>query len=89
MRLKELRESKGLTQKEVAEIIGYSEISYARYENGKREPDISTLCKLAEYFNVTVDYLIGRSKVISPMIKMPDNVASHKKQIPVTDNIHK
>lgn len=61
MRLKELCESKGLTQKEVAEIIGYSETSYARYENGKREPDISTLCKLAEYFNVTVDYLIGRS----------------------------
>ena len=60
MRLKEIRESKGLTQKEVAEIIGYSEISYARYENGKRVPDISTLCKLAEYFNVTVDYLIGR-----------------------------
>ena len=60
MRLKELRESKRLTQKEVAEIIGYSEISYARYEKGEREPDISTLCKLAEYFNVTVDYLIGR-----------------------------
>ena len=60
MRLKELRESKGLTQKEVAEIIGYSEISYARYEKGEREPDITTLCKLAEYFNVTVDYLIGR-----------------------------
>ena len=60
MRLKELRESKGLTQKEVAEIIGYSEVSYARYEKGEREPDISTLCKLAEYFNVTVDYLIGR-----------------------------
>ena len=60
MRLKEIRESKGLTQKEVAEIIGYSEISYAIYENGKRAPDISTLCKLAEYFNVTVDYLIGR-----------------------------
>ena len=36
-----------------------------------------------------VDYLIGRSKVISPMIKIPDNVASHKKQTPVTDNIHK
>lgn len=63
MRLKELRESKGLTQKEVAEIIGYSEISYARYEKGEREPDISTLCKLAEYFNVTVDYLIGRGNL--------------------------
>ena len=63
MRLKELREFKRLTQKEVAAIIGYSEISYARYEKGEREPDISTLCKLAEYFNVTVDYLIGRGNL--------------------------
>ncbi len=36
-----------------------------------------------------VDYLIGRSKVISPMIKLPNNVAPHKKQTPVPDNIHK
>ena len=69
MRLKELRESKGLTQKEVAEIIGYSEISYARYEKGEREPDISTLCKLAEYFNVTVDYLIGRDNLKNLIIR--------------------
>lgn len=61
MRLKELRESKCLTQKEVVKVIGYTQLSYARYENGKREPDISTLCKLANYFNVTVDYLIGRN----------------------------
>ena len=61
MRLKELRESKRLTQKEVAEIIGYSEISYARYEKGEREPDIRTLCKLADHFKVSVDYLIGRT----------------------------
>lgn len=60
MRLRELRKAKGLTQREVAEIIGYAQISYARYEKGEREPDIATLCKLAEYFNVTVDYLIGR-----------------------------
>ena len=69
MRLKELRESKRLTQKEVAEIIGYSEISYARYEKGEREPDISTLCKLAEYFNVTVDYLIGRGNLKNLIIR--------------------
>ena len=69
MRLKELRESKGLTQKEVAEIIGYSEISYARYEKGEREPDISTLCKLANYFNVTVDYLIGRGNLKNLIIR--------------------
>ena len=69
MRLKELRESKRLTQKEVAEIIGYSEISYARYEKGEREPDITTLCKLAEYFNVTVDYLIGRDNLKNLIIR--------------------
>ena len=58
MRLKELRESKGLTQKEVAEIIGYSEISYARYENGKREPSLNTLLTMSKYFNVSINYLI-------------------------------
>ena len=61
MRLKELRLSKGLTQSEIAKVIGYSSLSYARYEKGEREPDISTLCKLADYFNVSVDYLLGRT----------------------------
>ena len=61
MRLKELRIQKGITQNAVAEMIGYSVESYARYEKGKREPDIKTLWKLADYFGVTVDYLIGRA----------------------------
>ena len=61
MRLKELRIAKGMTQNELAKVIGYSSLSYARYEKGEREPDISTLCKLADYFNVSVDYLLGRS----------------------------
>ena len=61
MRLKELRMAKGMTQSEVAKVIGYSSLSYARYEKGEREPDINTLCKLADYFEVSVDYLIGRT----------------------------
>ena len=61
MRLKELRTEKGMTQNEVAKVIGYSSLSYARYEKGEREPDINTLCKLADYFEVSVDYLIGRT----------------------------
>lgn len=60
MRLKELRKVKGMTQCEVAKVIGYSSLSYARYEKGEREPDISTLCKLADFFVVSVDYLLGR-----------------------------
>lgn len=60
MRLKELRLAKGMTQSEVAKVIGYSSLSYSRYEKGEREPDISTLCKLADFFEVSVDYLLGR-----------------------------
>ena len=46
--------------KDVAERNKVAPDTYRRWERGEREPDISTLCKLAEYFNVTVDYLIGR-----------------------------
>ena len=61
MRLKELRTEKGATQKEVAEFIGCSSVVYSRYERGEREPDIDALCKLADYFNVTVDYIVCRT----------------------------
>lgn len=61
MRLKELRAEKGATQKEVAEVIFCSPLVYSRYERGEREPDIDTLCKLADYFNVTVDYIVCRT----------------------------
>ena len=64
MRLKELRTEKGATQKEVAEFIGCSPLVYSRYEREEREPDIDTLCRLADYFGVTIDYLVGREKTI-------------------------
>ena len=59
MKLRELREQKGVTQKEVAEAIGCTATVYSRYERGEREPDISTLCSLADYFEVSTDVLIG------------------------------
>ena len=61
MRLKELRLEKGATQKEVADFIGCSSLVYSRYEREVREPDIDALCKLADYFNVTVDYIVCRT----------------------------
>lgn len=61
-RLKELRQSKGITQKELARELGYAnQQSIANYENGGREPRLQTLIKLADYFNVSIDYLVGRS----------------------------
>ena len=63
MRLKELRTEKGATQKEVAEFIYCSPLVYSRYEREEREPDIDALCRLADYFGVSVDYIVGRTNV--------------------------
>lgn len=61
-RLKEIRERKGLTQKEVAEFLGRGVGSYANYETSRRDMDTETLMMLAEYFGVTTDYILGRSR---------------------------
>lgn len=61
MRLKELRTEKGATQKEVADFICCSPMVYSRYERAEREPDIDTLCRLADFFGVTVDYIVCRT----------------------------
>lgn len=60
-RLIELKESKQLLQKEIASSISLSLRSYQRYEYGEREPTSSILIALADYFDVSLDYLVGRS----------------------------
>ena len=59
--LKSLRQAKNLTQKQLAEQIGASESIIQRYELGSRKPAYDTLIALADYFGVTLDYLVGRS----------------------------
>lgn len=62
-RMKLLRKSRGLKQQEAAELSGIGYVSYIRYERGEREPTASTLWKIADFYEVSVDYLIGRSDV--------------------------
>ena len=59
-RLKNLRTSRSLTQKQIYEAIGMSAIGYQRYEYGEREPAYQKLIALADYFDVSLDYLVGR-----------------------------
>lgn len=59
-RLRKLRENKDLTQEELAKAIGVTRSSLASWETGRREPDFETVSKLADFFNVSVDYLLGR-----------------------------
>ena len=65
-RLKELRASQKLTQKDVAEKVGIARVSYTNYELGKREPDYKTILKLADLYDVTTDYLLGKSDDATP-----------------------
>ena len=60
MRLKKLVAETGVSQQKLADYLGVTLQSVNYYINGKREPNIATLIKLAEYFDVSVDYLVGR-----------------------------
>lgn len=61
LRLKGLRESHNLSQQSFANIINVSQSTVGMWESGKRTPDSEMLAKIADYFDISVDYLIGRS----------------------------
>lgn len=63
-RLNELREQQELTQKDLARYINKTTQAYSYYERGEREPDIEALIKLADYFSITLDDLVGRPAFI-------------------------
>lgn len=60
-RLKEQRTLYGKTQRQMAEYLGISQPSYIRYEKGTAEPTLEKLVALAAFFDVSVDYLLGRA----------------------------
>lgn len=61
MRLKQLRKSKGISQLKLAMDLNMNQNSISRYENGIREADYATLIKFADYFKVSIDYLLERT----------------------------
>ena len=62
MRLKQLREEKGISQLKLAMDLSVNQNTISRYETGVREADYAMLIKIAEYFDVSVDYLLGRTE---------------------------
>ncbi len=65
-RLKELREKRGMSQVRLAIELGLNQNTISRYESGAREADYRTLIAIADYFGVSLDYLLGRTD--DPMI---------------------
>lgn len=62
-RLKQLRDEFGFDQKEMGRKLNITSSAYGYYEQGRNEPPLETLVKIAEIFNVTTDYLLGRSDI--------------------------
>ncbi len=61
MRLKDLRKEKGITQLQLAMELNMSQNTISRYETGVRQAGYDELIKIADYFNVSIDYLLGRT----------------------------
>lgn len=81
-KLKQLRLNNGLKQKDLSEFLNINRVTYTNYENGKREPDNDTIKKLAEYFNVTTDYLLGRDKPLLEITEVP-----RQRKIPIIGTV--
>ena len=62
MRLRQLRKARGITQLKMAIDLNMSQNTVSRYESGEREPGISELLRIADYFHVSVDYLLERTE---------------------------
>lgn len=60
-RMKELRKERNLRQEDIANELGIGITTYCRYELGMREPTVAILVRMADYYDVTTDYLLGRS----------------------------
>lgn len=61
MRLKELRKQRNITQQRMSMDLNMSQNTISRYETGEREAGYNELIRIADYFNVSIDYLLGRS----------------------------
>ena len=85
--LKKLRNSRGITQQKLADVLGIAKSTISMYENGNREPDFETSEAIADYFNVRIDDLLGRKNessvfTISNIIPLPQ-----RKNIPLLGTI--
>ncbi|MDE6763652.1 MAG: helix-turn-helix domain-containing protein [Oscillospiraceae bacterium] len=60
LRIRDLREDKDLTQKQISEYLMCDQSLYSKYERGEREIPLHLIIKLADYYDVSIDYLVGR-----------------------------
>lgn len=77
--LRDLREKRGLTLEQVAEALDSKNQYISNYELGKRRPDYDMLIKFADFYGVTVDYLLGREPKVKPTLDAEDGLDDEKR----------
>ena len=79
--LKQLRKESAISQQKLADAIGVSQQSINQYENHSVEPDISVLCRMADYFGTSIDYIVGRTDNPMPieMLRGEDATAEERR----------
>lgn len=87
MRTRELRKKKGISQAELGDYLGVTRSTICQYEQEKRQPDNETLIKIADYFCVSVDYLLGRSEIKKAPSKFDVAQIDDKYSIPLLGRI--
>ncbi|MGX7074505.1 helix-turn-helix domain-containing protein [Falseniella ignava] len=89
-RLKKLRKEGKLTQKDIATFLNISQPAYQQFESGKKKMNLETMEKLADYFNVSIDYLLGKTDIPDLDLEVDiDNAIDNSVAYdgtPITDN---
>lgn len=75
LRIEVLRKELGLSQQEFAEKVNMTQQRISAYEKGKREPDIESIKQFADFFDVSIDFLLGHSDIRKPS-EVPNNLSS-------------
>ncbi|MHA0856486.1 helix-turn-helix domain-containing protein [Paenibacillus sp. CMAA1364] len=83
-RIAALREARGWTQDELSRVVGITRASLSHYEKSRRKPDFEMLTKLADIFEVSIDYLIGRTS--NPNLVMEEDVREFVDDLELSDD---
>ena len=87
MKIRELRKRAGLSQEQLSKELKVSRSAVAMWESSVNEPDAETLSRIADFFGVTVDYLLGRTDEPSPAAEIPGLLSVKKKKFPVLGKV--
>lgn len=84
-RIRKLREQKNISQKQLADIMHISQSSISEYESGNQQPPLEMIVKLADFFDVSIDYLLGRTNIAISINRLKEKISTRSGKIPLDE----